>query len=212
MPATIKVVNWTFSLMNGALKNDSVFWSAMSFVFFFLVAGFTGMWLSHVSLNISMHDTLYVVAHFHLMLSGAVGMSVFVGLYFYFPILFQSKYSRHYSYGHIILYTAGHWFTFLPLFWVSFSGLPRRLHDYPAIYMGWQSMASSGHFVTMLGVVYFFLLFFESKIDKKTVTLLASLVARLNKRANYYLAKLLNFKLLAQKTFWPERYVLKYSF
>ncbi|MBK9241672.1 MAG: cbb3-type cytochrome c oxidase subunit I [Acidobacteria bacterium] len=55
-----------------------------------------------------MHDTLYVVAHFHLMLSGAVVMSIFVGLYFYFPIFFQTKYSRNFAHAHIFLYTGGH--------------------------------------------------------------------------------------------------------
>ncbi len=83
---------------------------------FFLVAGFTGMWLSHVSLNISMHDTLYVVAHFHLMLSGAVVMAIFVGIYAYFNNLFQTKFSRTFGFVHIVLYTGGQWATFLPLF------------------------------------------------------------------------------------------------
>lgn len=81
--------------------------SIVSFIFFFLVAGFTGMWLSHVSLNISMHDTLYVVAHFHLMLSGTVVMGIFVGFYFYFNTFFNLKYSRTLAYVHIIYYTAG---------------------------------------------------------------------------------------------------------
>jgi cytochrome c oxidase subunit 1 len=58
------------------------------------VAGFTGMWLSHVSLNISMHDTMYVVAHFHLMLSGAVVMAIFAGFYYYYFAFFGLKYSK----------------------------------------------------------------------------------------------------------------------
>lgn len=136
LPATIKVVNWTFTLVNGALKVDLVLFSLVSFILFFLVAGVTGMWLSHVSLDISMHDTLYVVAHFHLMLSGAVVMGIFVGFYFYYHVFFFVKYSKNFSYHHIIYYTGGQWLTFLPMFWVSFSGLPRRLHDFPAIYMG----------------------------------------------------------------------------
>ena len=74
------------------------------------------MWLSHVSLNISMHDTLYVVAHFHLMLSGAVIMGVFTGMYAYFNTFFQVKYSRTLAYFHIFYYTGGQWFTFIPLF------------------------------------------------------------------------------------------------
>lgn len=189
MPATIKVVNWTFTLVNGTFKNDLIFLAAASFILFFLVAGFTGMWLSHVSLNISMHDTLYVVAHFHLMLSGAVVMAIFTGFYFYFSNFFQVKYSRTFGYVHIILYTAGQWLTFIPLFWVSFSGLPRRLHDFPAIYMGWQSMATAGHLVTMLGVLSFYIMLLDSKVEKKIGVYLHTLVARFNKRANYYSGK-----------------------
>ena len=193
MPATIKVVNWTFTLVNGALNNDLIFIALLSFIMFFLVAGFTGMWLSHVSLNISMHDTLYVVAHFHLMLSGAVVMAIFVGFYFYFPAFFQVKYSRTFGYVHISLYTAGQWLTFLPLFWVSFSGLPRRLHDFPAIYMGWQSMATAGHFITMLGVLALYFMLFDSKLEKKVAAYLFTLIARFNKRSLYYLAKIIRF-------------------
>lgn len=195
MPATIKVVNWTFTLVNGFLQNRLIFLSAMSFILFFLVAGFTGMWLSHVSLNISMHDTLYVVAHFHLMLSGAVVMAIFVGFYYYFPAFFQVKYSRTFGFVHIILYTGGHWLAFLPLFWVSFSGLPRRLHDFPAIYMGWQSMSTAGHFLTMLGVFAFYIMIVDSKLEKKFTTYIQSLVPRFNKRVNYYLGKLIIFYL-----------------
>jgi cytochrome c oxidase subunit 1 len=158
----------------------------------------TGMWLSHVSLNISMHDTLYVVAHFHLMLSGAVMMGVFVGFYFYFHVFFFVKYPRTFSYFHIIYYSAGQWLAFLPLFWVSFSGLPRRLHDFPAVFMGWQSMSTVGHFITMLGVLFFYTTLFESHLEKKLISYLFSLVPRLNKRMSYYLLKIINFQIQAK--------------
>jgi len=136
-----------------------------------------------------MHDTLYVVAHFHLMLSGAVVMGVFVGFYFYFHVFFFLKYSRTLSYFHISYYTGGQWLTFIPLFWVSFSGLPRRLHDFPAVFMGWQSMATAGHFITMLGVLAFYSAIFESHFEKKVITYFFSLVPRVNKRVNYYSLK-----------------------
>ena len=196
MPATIKVVNWTFTLVNGMIKNDLILFSLISFILFFLVAGFTGMWLSHVSLNISMHDTLYVVAHFHLMLSGAVIMGIFVGFYFYFTQFFQLKYARTFGYTHIFFYTGGQWATFIPMFWVSFSGLPRRLHDFPAIYMGWQSMSTAGHLVTMIGVLSFYFMLLDSHIEKKITTMVVSLVPRINKRPNYYLNKLISLKIL----------------
>lgn len=191
MPATIKVVNWTFTLMNGALRKDTVLMASISFILFFLVAGLTGMWLSHVSLNISMHDTLYVVAHFHLMLAGTVFLGIFVGFYFYFTTFFQVKYSRTLSFIHILYYSGGIWLTFIPMFWVSFSGLPRRLHDYPAMYMGWQSMSTVGHLVTMVGVIAFYAMLFESHLEKKVTVFLYHIVARFNKRVLYYLYKYL---------------------
>ena len=167
LPATIKVVNWTYTLVNGMIRNNLILYSIVSFLFFFLVAGFTGMWLSHVSLNISMHDSLYVVAHFHLMLSGAVVMGIFVGFYYYYFSLLQLKYSKLSSFSHILYYTIGQWVTFLPLFWLAFSGLPRRLHDFPLMYVGWQSVATAGHFTTMIGVFCFYLTLFESTLEKK---------------------------------------------
>lgn len=159
MPATIKMVNWTLTLVNGAMKIDLPLLCVVSYLLLFTVAGFTGMWLSHVGLNISMHDTFYVVAHFHLMLSGTTMMGIFVGTYYYFTSLFGIKYSRIFGYLHLIYYSAGQWMTFLPMFYLGFSGMPRRVHDYPIVFMGWHSMATTGHFITMTGVMFFFLCF-----------------------------------------------------
>ena len=65
------------------------------------------MWLSHVGLNISMHDTFYVVAHFHLMLAGVTLTGIFAGVYFYFYQLFGLHYTRAFSYAHLIYYACG---------------------------------------------------------------------------------------------------------
>lgn len=211
MPATIKVVNWTFTLISGALNVDIILLGMLSFILFFLVAGFTGMWLSHVSLNISMHDTLYVVAHFHLMLSGAVVMGIFTGFYFYYNAFFQVKYSRTYSYIHIIYYSGGQWLTFIPLFWVSFSGLPRRLHDFPAVYMGWQSMATAGHFITLIGVSAFYITLIDSHFERKLTLFIHTLVPRLNKRVLYYIYKFIHFSQIRKTySFIPNKYSLNY--
>jgi len=185
LPATIKVVNWTYTLLNGMIKNSLILYGIISFIFFFLVAGFTGLWLSHVSLNISMHDSLYVVAHFHLMLSGAVMLGIFVGFYYYYFSLMQSKYSKLFSFAHIIYYTIGQWVTFIPMFWVAFSGLPRRLHDFPLMYLGWQSMSTVGHFTTMIGVFAFYITLLESVFERKLVTLTHNLLPRLYNDYSY---------------------------
>ena len=168
MPATIKVVNWTLSLVNGALKVDAAVLATISYITLFLVSGFTGMWLSHVGLNVSMHDTFYVVAHFHLMLSGTAMMGLFAGYYYYFTALYGIKYSRVFAYLHIVYYSGGHWVTFLPQFYLGFSGMPRRVHDYPLVFLGWHSMSTSGHFITLIGIVFFFSYDFRFTYRKKT--------------------------------------------
>lgn len=199
LPATIKVVNWTYTLLNGMIKNNLILYSITSFIFFFLVAGFTGMWLSHVSLNISMHDSLYVVAHFHLMLSGAVVMGIFVGFYYYYFSLLQTKYSKLLSISHIIYYTVGQWTTFIPMFWVAFSGLPRRLHDFPLMYLGWQSLSTVGHFTTMIGVFCFYATLLESTFEKKLTTYTHNLVPRFYNNNSYLILKKINKNLNYKK-------------
>lgn len=190
LPATIKVVNWTLTLINGALKIDVIVLFVVSYILFFLVSGFTGMWLSHVGLNVSMHDTFYVVAHFHLMLSGTAMIGLFSGFYYYFTALFGIKFSRIFAYLHLIYYSGGHWITFLPQFYLGFSGMPRRVHDYPVIFMGWHSMSTSGHFITLLGVFFFFLMILDSHFEHRLAVPLSLGIPRWNKRVIYYIFKI----------------------
>lgn len=190
LPATIKVVNWTLSLVNGAIKMDAALLWAISYILLFLVAGVTGMWLSHVGLNVSMHDTFYVIAHFHIMLSGTAMAGIFAGFYFYFTALFGIKYSRFFAYLHVIYYSGGQWVTFIPQFYLGFSGMPRRIHDYPVIFMGWNSMSTAGHFITLLGIVFFFLMLLDSHIERRIATPTTLGIPRWNKRVSYYIFKI----------------------
>ena len=190
LPATIKIVNWTLTLINGALKPDVVLIWSIAYMLVFLVGGMTGMWLSHVALNVSMHDTFFVIGHFHLMLSGVVLVGSFTGFYYYFGAFFGIKYSRFFAYMHLIYYNAGIWLTFVPMFWLGFSGMPRRIHDYPAVFMGWQSMASTGHMITLVGVIFFFLMLLDSHIERRVVVYSTLGLPRWHKRIQYYLFKI----------------------
>ena len=190
LPATVKIVNWTLSLLNGALKWDATLCFGLAYILLFLSGGLTGMWLSHVGLNVSMHDTFYVIAHFHLMLSGATLTACFAGIYYYFAALFGIKYSRVFAYLHLIYYFGGQWMTFLPLFWVGYAGMPRRIHDYPAIFMGWHGMASVGHLVTMIGAMFFFFMLLDSHIERRIAVYSTLGIPRWHKRVNYYIYKI----------------------
>ena len=190
LPATIKIVNWTLTLSNGALKLDAALLFTISYIMFFLVAGCTGMWLSHVGLNVSMHDTFYVIAHFHLMLSGTAMTGIFAGFYYYFTALFGIKYSRIFAYLHLIYYSGGQWITFIPQFYLGFSGMPRRIHDYPVIFMGWNSMSTAGNFIILIGTFFFFLMLLDSHIERRIATPLSLGIPRWNKRVVYYIFKI----------------------
>lgn len=209
LPATIKVVNWTLSLVNGALKVDAALLFSISFILFFLVAGFTGMWLSHVGLNVSMHDTFYVVAHFHLMLSGAALVALFSGFYYYFTALFGIKYSRVFAYLHLIYYSGGHWIAFLPQFYLGFSGMPRRIHDYPVVFMGWHSMSTAGHFITLIGIAFFFLMLIDSHMERRVATPLSLGIPRWNKRIVYYIFKIRYLSYTQKKIHRLPNYIVR---
>lgn len=190
LPATIKIVNWTLTLLNGALRWDLALLFAFAFILFFLSGGLTGMWLSHVGLNVSMHDTFYVIAHFHLMFSAGVITGSFAGIYYYFPALFGIKYSRIFGYLHLVYFFGGQWMTFIPMFWIGYSGMPRRIHDYPAFMMGWHGMASVGHLTTLIGVLFFFLMLLDSHIERRVAVHSILGVPRWHKRILYYIFKI----------------------
>ena len=82
--------------------------------------------------------------------------------------------------------------TFLPLFWLAFSGLPRRLHDFPLMYLGWQSVATVGHLTTMIGVFCFYTALFESTLEKKLTVYLYNLIPRLYSDYSFFSLKLSN--------------------
>lgn len=213
LPATIKMVNWTLSLLSGSLKVSLLLWFSIAYIIVFVVGGFTGMWLSHVALNISMHDTYYVIAHFHLMLSGATMTGIFAGIYYYFSALFGIKYSRVFAYFHFIYYVGGQWLTFLPMFWLGFSGLPRRIHDYPVVFMGWHGMATTGHIITLMGIVFFFLMLLDSHIERKVSIYKHLGLPRWHKRIQYYIYKIrlvqLNNKKFSRISNFEVKKVLK---
>ena len=191
LPATIKLANWTMVLSTGSLKIDAPFLCAVSFIFVFLVGGFTGMWLSHVGLNVSLHDTFFVVAHFHLMLAGATLTGAFAGFYYYFVAIFGIKYSNTFAFLHILYYSAGIWLTFVPMFFLGFGGLPRRVHDFPIIFAGWQSVTTAGHGITLVGVFFFFFMLFDSHLEKKVATQSSFGIPRFKKRIQYYIFKVI---------------------
>lgn len=203
LPAVVKIVNWTLTFTNGALHINTALLFAFSFISFFLSGGLTGMWLSHVGLNIYVHDTFYVVAHFHFMFSAATFSAIFCGIYYYFNLIFNVRLSKTFTKPHWFYWTFGQWITFLPLYYVGYNGLPRRYHDCPSIYLGWNTLSTMGHLMTIFSIFFFFLVILDSKFINLAHTEVSFYTPRLNKRCNYYVHKISSINFYKDKFVAP---------
>jgi cytochrome c oxidase subunit 1 len=99
-------------------------------MYFFVLGGLSGMFVAHIGFDTIFHDTFYV------MLAGAAVSCIFAGFYFYFSSIFGIRYSRFFAYLHYGFYTAGQLLTLIPMFWLGYAGMPRRIMDYPSVFGG----------------------------------------------------------------------------
>jgi heme/copper-type cytochrome/quinol oxidase subunit 1 len=102
---------------------------------------------------------------------------------------------------HLIYYFGGQWMTFIPLFWVGYGGLPRRIHDYPSVFMGWQGMASVGHFTTLVGIVFFFFMLLDSHVERRVAVHSTLGLPRWYKRVLYYVFKIRYLQSMAKSLY-----------
>ena len=186
VPASTKVLHWCVTLVNSAPLVDVSFFFLLAFTYFFTLGGLSGMFVAHMGFDVLFHDTFFVIAHFHVMLSGAAMSCVFSAFYFYFSAIVGVKYSRPFAYMHFICYFLGQVLTLAPLFWLGYAGMPRRVMDYPAYFGGWHSISSSGHLVSVLGFIFFLLCIIDSLYEGRSPHQKNLGVSRLNTRLAFF--------------------------
>lgn len=194
VPASTKVLHWCVTLMNSSPKVDISFLFLLSFIYFFTLGGLSGMFVAHIGFDILFHDTFYVIAHFHVMLAGAATSCVFSAFYFYFSSITGVNCSNFFGYLHFFFYFFGQLFTLVPMFWLGYSGMPRRIMDYPAYFNGWHSIISGGHILSLIGYVFFLLMIIDSLYENNTSKKKSKGICRLNTRLFTYQYKILNSK------------------
>jgi cytochrome c oxidase subunit 1 len=151
VPSAIKVFNWTATLYKGSVSFEATMLYALGFVCLFTVGGLTGLFLACLGFDMHVHDTYFVIAHFHFIMVGGMVMGYMFGHHFWWPKITGKMYSEWWSKFAVIIIFVGFFFTFLPQFVAGYAGMPRRYHRYPAEYQVWNVMSSAGASILAIG-------------------------------------------------------------
>ncbi|MFO0162186.1 MAG: cytochrome c oxidase subunit I [Alphaproteobacteria bacterium] len=156
VPTGVKIFSWIATMWGGSIRMDTPMLFAVGFIFLFTVGGVTGVVLANAGIDQILHNTYYVVAHFHYVLSLGAVFSIYAGFYYWIGKMCGRQYPEALGKIHFWMTFIGVNLTFFPMHFSGNQGMPRRYPDYPDAFWGWNFVASIGSVISVASFVFFF--------------------------------------------------------
>jgi cytochrome c oxidase subunit 1 len=155
VPTGIKIFSWIATMFGGSIVLNTPMLFANGFIFLFTFGGLTGIVLSNSGIDIALHDTYYVVAHFHYVLSMGAVFAIFAGWYYWIGKIIGNQYNELLGKIHFWATFVGVNVCFFPMHFLGLAGMPRRIPDFPDSYSGWNTIATFGSIITTVATLFF---------------------------------------------------------